>query len=129
LEAALDALVRRAPFPVDLRATLGERLDTAIEAAAYFLVSEALTNAAKHAQADTVSVDVARTDDTLVVTVADDGVGGVDPGRGSGLRGLVDRVSAVGGRLDVSSPPGEGTRLCARLPAHVLGALNGHQRI
>ena len=126
LEAALDALVRGAPFPVDFRATVGERLDTAIEAAAYFLVSEALTNAAKHAQADSVSVDVARTDDTLVVTVIDDGVGGVDPGQGSGLRGLVDRVSAVGGRLDVRSPPGEGTRVCARLPAHVLGSLNGH---
>jgi signal transduction histidine kinase len=126
LEAALDALVRRAPFPVDLRATVGGRLDTAIEAAAYFLVSEALTNAAKHAQADTVSVDVARSGDTLFVTITDDGVGGVDPGQGSGLRGLVDRVDAVGGRLDVSSPPGEGTRVCARLPTHVLGSLNGH---
>ena len=111
---------------MNLRASVGGRLDTAIEAAAYFLVSEALTNAAKHAEAGTVSVDVARTDDTLVVTIIDDGVGGVDPSRGSGLRGLFDRVQAVGGRLDVSSAPGEGTRVCARLPTHVLGSLNGH---
>jgi signal transduction histidine kinase len=59
------------------------------------------------------------------VTIADDGVGGADPGRGSGLRGLVDRVQAVGGRLEVSSASGEGTRLCARLPTTVLGSLNG----
>jgi signal transduction histidine kinase len=111
---------------VHLPATVGGRLDTAIEAAAYFLVSEALTNAAKHAQAETISVDVVRAGDTLVVTVTDDGLGGVDPGQGSGLRGLVDRVDAVGGRLDVSSAPGEGTRVCARLPTHVLGLLNGH---
>jgi signal transduction histidine kinase len=125
LEAALNALVQRAAVPVDLRVAVAERLDTAIEAAAYFLVSEALTNVAKHAQADTVSVDVASTDDTLIVTIADDGVGGADPGRGSGLRGLVDRVQAVGGRLEVSSASGEGTRLCARLPTTVLGSLNG----
>jgi signal transduction histidine kinase len=125
LEAALNALVQRAAVPVDLRVAVSERLDTAIEAAAYFLVSEALTNVAKHAQADTVSVDVASTDDTLVVTIADDGVGGADLGRGSGLRGLVDRVQAVGGRLEVSSASGEGTRLCARLPTTVLGSLNG----
>jgi signal transduction histidine kinase len=125
LEAALNALVQRAAVPVDLRAMISERLDTAIEAAAYFLVSEALTNVAKHAQADTVSVDVASTDDTLVVTIADNGVGGADLGRGSGLRGLVDRVQAVGGRLEVSSASGEGTRLCARLPTTVLGSLNG----
>ena len=85
-------------MPVDLRAAVPEGLDAAIEAAAYFLVSEALTNVAKHARAETVSVDVAATDGTLVVTIADDGVGGADPERGSGVRGLVDRVEAVGGR-------------------------------
>jgi signal transduction histidine kinase len=111
---------------VHLRATVGGRLDTAIEAAAYFLVSEALTNAAKHAHAETISVDVVRIGDSLVVTLSDDGVGGVDPAQGSGLRGLVDRVNAVGGRLEVSSAPGEGTRVRARLPTHVLGSLNGH---
>jgi signal transduction histidine kinase len=68
----------------------------------------------------------ARRDDALVVTIADDGVGGADPERGSGLRGLVDRVHAVGGRLEVGSAPGHGTRLCARLPTNVLGSLNGH---
>jgi signal transduction histidine kinase len=125
LEAALSALVQRSPLPVDLRAVVPERLDTAIEAAAYFLVSEALTNVAKHAQAAAVRVDVEYTGGTLVVTIADDGVGGADPRRGSGLRGLVDRVNAVGGWLEVSSPPGEGTRLCARLPASVLGSMNG----
>jgi signal transduction histidine kinase len=125
LEAALDALVRRAPMAVELRAAVPERVDAAIEAAAYFLVSEALTNVAKYAQADAVSVEVAAAGDVLVVTISDDGVGGADPERGSGLRGLVDRVSAIGGRLDVSSPPGEGTRLRAHLPTHVLGSLNG----
>jgi signal transduction histidine kinase len=129
LEAALAALVRRAPVPVDLRAAVPERLDTAIEAAAYFLISEAVTNAAKHAKADRVSVDVASAGDTLVVTVADDGVGGADPRHGSGLRGLVDRVDAVGGHLEVSSAPGQGTRLCARLPAHVLGSLTSRQHV
>ena len=125
LEAALEALVQRATLPVELRAEVPERLDTAIEAAAYFLVSEALTNVAKYARAESVSVDVECTGGTLVVTVADDGAGGADPGRGSGLGGLVDRVEAVGGRLAISSPPGQGTRLCARLPRYVLGAPRG----
>jgi signal transduction histidine kinase len=73
-----------------------------------------------------VAVEVACEGDTLLVTVADDGVGGADAGGGSGLRGLRDRVDAVGGRMQVTSPPGEGTRLCARLPMHVLGAMYGH---
>jgi signal transduction histidine kinase len=122
LEAALDALVQRTAMTVELRAAVPERLDAAIEAAAYFLVSEALTNVAKYAHADPVSVEVASTGDALVVAISDDGVGGADPERGSGLRGLVDRVSAIGGRLELSSPPGEGTRV----RAHVLGSLNGH---
>lgn len=123
LAAALDALVQRAPVPVDLRAEVPERLDPAIEVAAYFLVSEAQTNIAKHAQADMVSVDVEVAGGTLVVTIADNGRGGADPARGTGLRGLVDRVNAVGGRLEVSSPAGQGTRLCARLPTNVLGSV------
>ena len=125
LEVALHGLVKRAPLPVDLRADLPERLDPGIEAAVYFLASEAITNAAKHAQAATVSVDVAVTGDTVAVTIADDGVGGADAGQGSGLAGLIDRVEAVGGRLEITSPPGEGTRLSARLPTNVLGSLNG----
>jgi signal transduction histidine kinase len=125
LAAALDALVQRSPVPVELSFAVSERLDTAIEAAAYFLVSEALTNAAKHAEAESVCVDVVEADGTLVVTIADDGKGGADVGGGSGLTGLADRVQAVGGRLEVSSPAGHSTRLCARLPTNVLGSLNG----
>jgi signal transduction histidine kinase len=128
LEPALTALVRRASLPVELRAEVPERLDPAIEAAAYFLVSEALTNVSKHAQANTVTVDVASPDGTLVVTISDDGLGGADARRGSGLRGLVDRVDAVGGHLELSSERGHGTRLCARLPANVLGSLAGQRQ-
>jgi signal transduction histidine kinase len=126
LAVALEGLVKRAPVPVDLRVDLPERLDAGIEAAVYFLVSEAITNVAKHAQAAGVSVDVAVTADTVAVTIADDGVGGADTAQGSGLGGLTDRVEAVGGRLEIESPPGEGTRLSALLPTNVLGSLNGH---
>ena len=126
LEAALHALVQRAPVAVELRVQVPGRLDASIEAAAYFLVSEALTNVGKYAQADTVSVELTSTGGGLSVLVADDGVGGADPARGSGLRGLGDRVQAVGGRLEVSSPPGKGTRLPALLPTNVRGSLNGH---
>ena len=115
-------------MPVDLRTAVPQPLDSAIEAAAYFLTSEALTNVAKYAHATTVTVDVATTDHTLVVTIADDGIGGADPRRGSGLRGLVDRVEAVGGHLEVTSLPGEGTRLCGHLPMNVLGSLGARPR-
>jgi signal transduction histidine kinase len=126
LEAAVIALVQRAAVPVKLEVELPERLDAGIEAAAYFVVSEALTNVAKYAEAETASVEVRSTGGALRVTIADDGIGGAELARGSGLRGLADRVQAVGGALDVSSPPGEGTRLIARLPAKVLGSLDGH---
>jgi len=126
LEAALLALVQRAPVPVDLAVELPGRLDAGIEAAAYFVVSEALTNVAKYADAETASVRVLSAAGSLLVTIADDGIGGADPERGSGLRGLADRIEAVGGVLEVASPPGEGTPLSARLPAKVLGSLNGH---
>jgi signal transduction histidine kinase len=124
LEAALTALAQRAPLPVDLSVAVPGRLDPTIEAAAYFLVSEALTNVSKHAKAHRVAVEIAATDDTVEVTIADDGAGGADTAKGSGLRGLADRVTAVGGRLDISSPPGQGTRLTARLPASVLATLH-----
>jgi len=124
LQAALAGLGQRAPLPVDMCIAVPDRLHPTIEAAAYFLVSEALTNVAKHARADAVSVDIAATDGTLEVTIADDGAGGADPANGSGLRGLVDRVAAIGGRLDANSPSGEGTRLSARLPTSVLGTLH-----
>ncbi len=110
---------------MDLRITLRDRLDSAIEATVYILVSEALTNVAKYAQAGAVTVDVSLTGRDLVVTIADDGVGGADPRHGSGLRGLVDRVHAIGGRLHVTSRPEQGTRLRAHLPSRVLGSLNG----
>jgi signal transduction histidine kinase len=126
LETALRALVQRAPVRVDLRADIRERFDSGIESAAYFVVSEALTNVAKHACAEAVTVEVACSGGALIVTIADDGVGGADPEQGSGLRGLVDRVAAVGGRMEVSSGPGRGTRLHARLPTTVLGSLT-HQ--
>jgi signal transduction histidine kinase len=100
-------------------------LDPAIEAAAYFLVSEALTNVAKYAQAESATVELQPTGGRLAVTIRDDGVGGAAPSAGSGLRGLIDRVQAVGGHLDVSSPRGGGTRLRAVLPVHVLGSLDG----
>ena len=126
LEAALVALVRRAPVPVELEVTVPERLEAGIEAAAYFVVSEALTNVAKYSEAETASVRALSAAGSLLVTITDDGIGGADLERGSGLRGLADRIEAVGGVLEVTSPPGEGTRLSARLPARVLGSLNGH---
>jgi signal transduction histidine kinase len=125
LEAAVTDLAQRAPLPVDLRVAVPDRLDPTIEAAAYFLVSEALTNVAKYAHAERVSVDIAATDGAVEVTIADDGAGGADAAKGSGLRGLIDRVTALGGRMDVSSPPGRGTRLSARLPMNVLATVHG----
>jgi PAS domain S-box-containing protein len=116
LGPALGALADRAPVPVDIAAAVDGRLPPAVEAAAYYVVSEALTNVAKYAGACEVRVDVSRCDGQLEVTVADDGVGGADGARGSGLRGLADRVEALGGRLEVSSPVGAGTTLRARLP-------------
>ena len=119
VEAAVRSLVNRVPVAVDFRAEVPERLDATIEAAAYFVVSEALTNVVKYAEATSASVELKLTDDTLVVTIADDGIGGAELDGGSGLRGLGDRVHAVGGLLQVSSPPGEGTRLRAELPTNV----------
>ncbi len=115
LEPALQALVTRAPVPVDVEAD-GGRLPPPVESAAYFVVSEALTNVAKYAQASRASVAVRRADDRLTVEVADDGVGGADLAGGSGLRGLADRVEALGGRLEIDSPPGAGTRVTAEIP-------------
>jgi PAS domain S-box-containing protein len=115
LGAALEALAGRAPLPVDVR-TPAERLPPQVEAAAYYVVSEALTNVAKYAQASTVDVRVTRLNGRAVVEVADDGVGGADPVRGSGLRGLADRVEALDGRLHVESVRGRGTLIRAEIP-------------
>jgi signal transduction histidine kinase len=91
-------------------------MSAAVEAGAYFVVAEAVTNVARYARASRATVEVAREGDQLVVTVADDGIGGADPAKGSGLRGLADRVAALDGRLEVSSPPGVGTTVRAVIP-------------
>jgi signal transduction histidine kinase len=116
LRCALESLALRAPLPVELSVALEDRPPAAVEVAAYYLVSEALTNIAKYADADTATVRVARRDAELVVEVADDGVGGADPADGSGLRGLADRIEALGGRLTVWSAPATGTTVRAEIP-------------
>jgi signal transduction histidine kinase len=116
LAAALDDLSRRAGLPVRLIVGVGGRLTQQVESAAYFVASEALTNAAKHSHASEVRLAVYQRDSTLVLEVMDDGIGGAVPAGGSGLRGLADRVEALGGRLTVSSPPGRGTTLRAEFP-------------
>ena len=116
LEIALEGLVARAPLPVHLSLRLPSRLPSAHEVAAYYLVSESLTNVAKYARATSASVDVDRSDGRLVVEVVDDGCGGAAPQGGSGLRGLADRIEALDGRLGVWSPEGGGTRVRAEIP-------------
>ena len=115
LAAALADLSRRAPVPVELAAP-AERVPVALEAAAYFVCSEALANIGKYSGASKAEIDVSLDADRLVVAVRDDGVGGAALEKGSGLRGLADRVEALGGRLTVDSPPGKGTSLVAELP-------------
>jgi signal transduction histidine kinase len=116
LEPALRVLAARAPLPVEFVGGLGDRLPEAVETAAYFVVSEALTNMAKYAQAEHATVRIQRDDGRLLLEISDDGVGGAQPDAGSGLRGLADRVAALDGELDITSPAGEGTRLRVRLP-------------
>jgi signal transduction histidine kinase len=116
LVAALRALADRAPIPVTLTRIPNGRLPDPIEAAIYYLVAEAITNVAKYAQATQASVAVERSNGIATVVVSDDGVGGAQPGAGSGLVGLADRVEALGGRLHLDSPPGRGTRLSAEIP-------------
>jgi len=116
LRAALEELAYGARLPLELDVGLSERLPDRVEAAAYYVVSEALTNIAKHADASAVRIRVQRTDGGAVVEIADDGVGGADRARGTGLRGLADRVDALGGRLRVESPPGRGTVVHAEIP-------------
>jgi signal transduction histidine kinase len=116
LATALESLAARVPLRVAVDIDLDGRADTPVEVAAYYVVAEALTNVAKYAAATTATVRVARSHGQLHVEVADDGVGGADPDAGSGLRGLADRVEALGGRLDVSSSAGNGTTITARIP-------------
>ena len=121
LVPALNALARRSAVPVELAARVEEPLPEPVERAAYYIVSEALTNAAKHAQASTVHVAVAARDGVLVLSIRDDGRGGADPRRGSGLIGLTDRVDALAGTIQVASPTGAGTTLRITLPIKYSG--------
>ncbi len=116
LKAALEGLAGRSPVPVELEGTPPERLPPPVEAAAYFVVAEALTNVVKYANASQARVSVSRSNGHAIVEIADDGIGGADPGRGSGLRGLADRISALDGRLELRSPEGAGTLLRAEIP-------------
>jgi signal transduction histidine kinase len=116
LNTALETLANRAPVPVELGELPAERLPQAVELAAYFVVAEALTNVAKYAGASHATVQVQRDNGRVVVEVADDGVGGADPGRGTGLLGLADRLAVIEGRLEVESEQGQGTTVTARIP-------------
>jgi signal transduction histidine kinase len=114
LAAAIETLAARSAVPVSLSVT-GERLPAPVEATAYYVVSEALANATKHARAQRIEVRVSQDDAMVVINVSDDGVGGANTA-GSGLRGLVDRVEALDGRLYLASPPGGGTTIRAEIP-------------
>ena len=116
LGPALNALLTRAPLPVEIAELPEERLSAPVEAAAYYVVAEAITNVAKYAQASRATVSIRRSNGCATVTVFDDGVGGADPAGGSGLRGLAARVEALNGRLDVDSPPERGTCIKAEIP-------------
>ena len=119
LRTALRGLARRSPVPVEVDATSDTRLPEPIEVAVYYVASEALANAAKHAHATRIEVSLAPRNGNLLLSIRDDGVGGADPARGSGLTGLTDRVEALGGRIQVRSPPGDGTEITAELPVEL----------
>jgi signal transduction histidine kinase len=116
LAPALRTLARRSPVPVVLDVRLPERVAESVEVAAYYFVAETLTNTTKHAEASRIDVTVELRDGSLWVSVRDDGVGGADPARGSGLVGLTDRIEVFGGTMKLDSPSGGGTTLVAQLP-------------
>jgi PAS domain S-box-containing protein len=116
LSPALEALALRSSIPVKLNVRCQQRLPDKIEVAAYYVTSEALTNAAKHANASHVQVDLSAGEDALSLSIRDDGAGGADPSGGSGLVGIKDRVEALGGTIEVKSPPGDGTQLDVEVP-------------
>jgi signal transduction histidine kinase len=125
LVAAVEALAGRAPLPVEVVSALPDRrLPDQVALSAYFVVSEALTNVAKHAAATAASVALSERDGELAIEIVDDGAGGADLARGTGLRGLAERVAAIGGRLEIESGPGRGTLVRARLP-HAENAARG----
>ena len=115
LDAAIRSLAERSPVPVTITGTAGP-LPCELETAAYFVVSEALTNIGKYANASEATIRIGRDNGALALTIEDDGIGGAHPANGSGLHGLADRVHALDGRLDVRSPAGGGTRIDARIP-------------
>jgi PAS domain S-box-containing protein len=121
LAPALKALGRRSAVRVKLDVRLEDRLPDRVEVAAYYAVSEALTNASKHANASRVWVSLGTEDDTLHLAIRDDGVGGADPSRGSGLTGLRDRIEALGGTIALDSPPGSGTTIGVQIPTRGSG--------
>jgi signal transduction histidine kinase len=116
LQAALKALARRSAVPVELGLRVERRLPDQVEVAAYYAVSEALANTAKHACASAVQVELGADDAMVRLMVRDDGAGGADPAQGTGLVGLSDRIEAVGGTLEVTSPAGGGTTLLIEIP-------------
>jgi signal transduction histidine kinase len=116
LAPALQALVSRAPFEVEIDGVPQERLPAVIEAAIYYVVAETLTNAAKHAGASKARVELSTPDGAVMVQIRDNGAGGARLAGGSGIRGLADRVEALGGRFDLQSPAGAGTLVTATLP-------------
>jgi signal transduction histidine kinase len=116
LRPALAALARRSALPVELDLRAGERLPEHVEVAAYYVVSEALTNAVKHAHASVVTVELHADDAFVRLAIHDDGIGGADIRHGSGLVGLSDRVEALAGRFQVTSPTGHGTTLLIEIP-------------
>jgi signal transduction histidine kinase len=116
LGPALRTLARRSAVPVDLDVSTSARCPEPVEIAAYYVASEALANAMKHARASRVEISLAARDGSLLLSVRDDGVGGADPARGSGLAGLADRVEALGGSIHVHSPAGAGTQIAVNLP-------------
>jgi signal transduction histidine kinase len=120
LGPALQSLAERSVVPATVEFLLDGRLPPDVEATAYFVVSEALANVGKYSQASAVQISAEHPDGELVIEVADDGIGGADASRGSGLRGLADRVAAVDGTLEIVSPPGQGTRLRVVLPVREL---------
>jgi signal transduction histidine kinase len=119
LGPALKTLGRRSTVPVELDLAVDRRLPESAEVAAYYVVAEALTNAAKHARASQVTVRAEAEDANLHLSIRDDGIGGADSAKGSGLTGLIDRVEAVGGKMAISSPPGSGTSLLVEIPVEV----------
>jgi signal transduction histidine kinase len=118
LADALTETAERAPFPVEIATMPTERLPESVEVAMYYLVSEAFTNTAKYAQASSATLAVSRAGDRAIIEVSDDGIGGADLTRGSGLRGLGDRIGALGGRLEIESPQRAGTTIRATIPLY-----------